>query len=66
MTGTSFTGASLADRVDGENWMLSRGAAILHLSGIVGDEKEDIAYRGSRSVRSFYEKANHFMWSIKL
>ena len=56
MTGTGVTGASLADRVEGENWMLSRGAAIFYLSGIVGSEKEEVSYGESRSVRSFFEK----------
>lgn len=56
LTGTSVTGASLADRIEGENWMLSRGASIFHLSGIVGDEKEEVDYGESRSIRSFFEK----------
>ena len=42
LTGLGVSGASLEDRVKGEEWMLKNGATILHLSGIVGDEESDL------------------------
>ena len=56
LTGMSITGTSLKDRSEGENWTLSRGAAILHLSGIVGDKEEEKKNGKSRSVHSFFQK----------
>lgn len=57
LTGMGVTGASLADRVEGENWMLSKGAAIFYLSGIVGDEEEEgVSYGEPRPLRPFFEK----------
>ena len=57
MTGISITGASLADRTEAENWMLSKGATVLHLSGIVGDKEEsDASYGEPCSVGSFFQK----------
>ena len=40
LTGRSTFGTSLADRVKGEEWILSKGATVLHLSGIAGGEDE--------------------------
>lgn len=41
LTGKGVTGAPLTDRVKGEDWALSKGATILHLSGITGEEEND-------------------------
>ena len=36
-----YTGTPLTDRVNGEKWVLSKGATVLHLSGLVSDEEEE-------------------------
>ena len=58
LTGLGVSGASLEDRVKGEEWMLKNGATILHLSGIVGDEESDkkIGHITPRTIRSFISK----------
>ena len=58
LTGKGVTGASLEDRVKGEEWMLKNGATILHLTGTVGDEESDGKFGKStpRTIRSFISK----------
>ena len=55
LTGKSIFGTSLADRVKGEEWILAKGATVLHLSGIAGGEDEESGseYGPSRSIKSF-------------
>lgn len=59
LTGKSwFTGAPLTDRVNGEEWILGKGATILHLSGITGDEENEsggnsAGYGPPRNVRHY-------------
>ena len=49
-------GSLLADRSEGEKWVLSKGAAVLHLSGIVGDHDEGTNVCGTpRSIRAFFQ-----------
>lgn len=52
LTGKSVTGTSLADRVEGEEWILAKGAIVLHLSGIVGGESSS-GYGPSRTLKTF-------------
>lgn len=59
LTGLSITGKSLEDRTGGENWILSRGASVLHLSGIVGDEKERVSYGKPRFIGPFVQGCNN-------
>jgi len=64
LTGKSVTGKSLLERVKGEEWILAKGATVLHLSGIVGDEETNSSLAGdlmrvcgpSRSIKSFISK----------
>ena len=65
LTGLGVWGKSLTDRVKGEEWILSKGATVLHLSGIASDDAEEERYplpsfdgSGSlarRTVKSFLE-----------
>ena len=58
-TGTGVTGRSLAGRTEAEEWALSQGAMVLHLSGICGDESEEESVRGygpARFVGDFARK----------
>lgn len=60
LTGKSGTGAPLTDRVKGEQWILTKGATLLHLSGIVGDEEDEgsgnSGYGPPRTIKSFLSK----------
>ena len=57
LTGLSITGAPLTDRVEGEEWVISRGATVLHLTGITGDEETDRSGFGApRTIKSFLSK----------
>lgn len=54
---TSVTGASLADRVNGEEWILAKGATVLHISGIVGDsDASDCGCGPPRTIKSFLSR----------
>ena len=49
-------GSLLADRSEGEKWVLSKGAAVLHLSGIVGDHDEGTNVYGTpRSIHLVFQ-----------
>ena len=58
LTGISTRGTPLTDRVKGEEWILAKGATVLHLSGIVGDEEEGeySGYGPPRTIKSFLSK----------
>ena len=64
LTGKSVIGLPLTDRVKGEEWILARGATVLHLSGIFGDEETNGGVAGNhvsgygppRTVKSFLSK----------
>jgi len=69
LTGYSVTGLPQIDRVKGEEWILARGATILHLSGIFGNEEthhrdsvggkarnQTDGYGPPRTIKSFLSK----------
>lgn len=56
LTGISIVGNSLSDRVNGEEWMLGKGAIVLHLVGICSDPDTNAVYPGvgsPRTIQSF-------------
>ena len=44
LEGIGVRGNSLTTRIDGESWAAERGAVVLHLSGLCGNEVEDEGY----------------------
>ena len=59
LTGKSVAGLPLTDRVQGEEWVLARGGAILHLSGIFGDDEVNngsCGYGPPRYIKTFLSK----------
>ena len=54
----SSSGTPMTDRVKGEEWALSKGATVLHLSGLISDEEEESRYGVSneRTAKSFLSK----------
>ena len=62
----SLSGESLLERAEGESWILSKGAAVLNLSGIVGNEKEEICYKKPRYVGSFMKYAQNGLKLVNL
>ena len=54
----SYSGTPMTDRVKGEEWALSKGATVLHLSGLISDEEEESRYGVSneRTAKSFLSK----------